>query len=119
MMSECRELCYAVDESGNYTTVRSTGWKAKQIVNAQAWELIEEKANDVKKKVLRGELSPIAYYMARHQMDLKLLSDYAGFSKRKIKKHLNPECFDKLDDSILEHYAKVFSLTVDELKEVR
>jgi hypothetical protein len=118
MMDDCRELCYAVDESGKYTTVKSCGWEVKQIVNDQAWELVKEKVNDIRERVLAGELSPLAYYMAKNQMDLSLLSDYTGFSKRKIKKHLDPGYYNKLDASILERYAKVFSMTVDELKEM-
>jgi hypothetical protein len=118
MLDGARELCYALDESGKYTTVKSSGWEAKQIVNDQAWELIKERISDIKYRVSRGELSPLAYYMAKNQMDIKLLSDYVGFSKRKIKKHLNPEQFNKLNASALENYARAFSLTVDELKEV-
>ena len=86
MLDGARELCYAVDENGKYTTVKSCGWEAKQIVNDQAWELIKEKVSDIKDRVSRGELSPLAYYMVKNQMDIKLLSDHVGFSKRKIKK---------------------------------
>ena len=118
MMDGGRELCYAVDGNGKYTTVKSCGWEAKQIVNDQAWGLVKEKANDIKNRVLSGELSPLAYHMARNQMDIGLLSDYVGISKRKIKKHLNPGNFNELDTSVLERYARAFSLTVDELKEV-
>ncbi len=119
MLGEVRELCYAVDENGKYITVKSCGWEVKKIVNDQAWKLIEDKTDDLKNQVLAGKLSPLAYHMAKNQMDVSLLSDYAGFSKRKIKKHLNPKCFDKLNVSVLERYANLFSLTVDELKEVR
>jgi hypothetical protein len=119
MLGEVKELCYAVDESGHYATVKSSGWEAKQIVNDQAWELVEENISDIKGRVLAGELSPLAYHMARNQMDEKLLADYAGFSKRKIRKHLLPEYFNKLDESVLEKYAKTFSLSIEELKDVR
>lgn len=118
MLDGARELCYAVDENGKYTTVKSCGWEAKQIVNDQAWKLIKEKVSDIKDRVSRGELSPLAYYMVKNQMDIKLLSDHVGFSKRKIKKHLNPGNFNELDTSVLERYARAFSLTVDELKEL-
>lgn len=109
------DLYYALDENGNYTRVSSTGWQPKTDAMRQAWDVIFEKAEQVRQRVLSGELSPIAYYMEKNIMDLKLLADYTGLPKRKVRKHLKPEHFARLDDHILARYAETFGISVDKL----
>ena len=110
------DVCYAVDENGNYTQVGSTGWQPKTDALLQAWEVIHEKVEQVRQKVLAGELSPIAYYMEKNLMDLKLLAAYTNLSKRKVRKHLKPERFNKLDTKILARYADTFTISVEDLR---
>lgn len=113
------DVCYAVDENGNYTVVRSTGWQPKTDALLQAWEVINEKVEEVKQQVLAGELSPIAYYMEKNLMDLKLLAAYTGLPKRKVRKHLKPGRFNKLDDQTLMRYAETFGISVEMLRNFR
>ena len=110
------DLCYALDENGNYVAVHSTGWQPKTDAMLQAWDVIHEKVEQVRQKVLSGELSPIAYFMEKNLMDVKLLADYADLPKRKVRKHLKPDRFIKLDDQILQRYAETFGITVEELR---
>lgn len=110
------DICYAVDENGNYTVVPTTGWQPKTDAMLQAWDLIREKVEEARKKVMAGEVSPLAYFMEKNLMDIKLLADYAGLPKRKVKKHLDPERFSKLDDETLKRYADAFDITVDSLR---
>ncbi len=105
-----REVCYAVDESGKYVTVLSTGWTPKNAALKQAWEVVNEKVEEVKGKVLEGKLSPIAYYMEKNIMDMKLLSQYTGISKCRIRRHLKPKNFEKLDEEQLARYAEAFEI---------
>lgn len=113
------DVCYALDENGNYTVVPSTGWQPKTDAMLQAWDVIHEKVEQVRQRVLSGELSPIAYYKEKNIMDLKLLADYAGLPKRKVRKHLRPDHFNKLDDQILMRYAETFGVSVDMLRNFR
>jgi hypothetical protein len=110
------DVCYALDENGNYTVVPSTGWQPKTDAMLQAWDVIHEKVEQVRQRVLSGELSPIAYYMEKNIMDLKLLADYAALPKRKVRKHLRPDHFNKLDDQILMRYAETFGISVEMLR---
>jgi len=57
--------------------------------------------------------------MEKNLMDVKLLSDYSGLPKRKIRKHLKPSNFAKLEDKILGLYAETFGITVDRLRNFR
>lgn len=111
-----QDICYALDENGNYVVVPSEGWKPKTDAMLQAWEVIHEKIELVRQEVLSGKVSPIAYYMEKNIMDLKLLADYVELPKRKVRKHLKPEKFALLDDSILGRYAETFGVTISELK---
>jgi hypothetical protein len=113
------DVCYALDDNGNYTVVPSTGWQPKTDAMLQAWDVIHEKVEQVRQRVLSGELSPIAYYMEKNIMNLKLLADYAGLPKRKVRKHLRPDHFNKLDDQILMRYAETFGISVDMLRNFR
>jgi hypothetical protein len=110
------DVCYALDENGNYVAVLSKGWDPKTDALMQAWEVIEEKVEITRQQVLSGELSPIAYYMEKNLMDLKLLSDYTGLPKRKIRKHLKPVHFNELNDKTLALYAETFGISVEELR---
>lgn len=111
-----REPCYVVDENGKYVTELSVGWDAKNTVMQQAWDSINEKVEEIKRKVQDGKLSPLAYHMEKNQMDVKLLSKYVGFSRCKVKKHLKPKHFNKLDENNLKKYADALLISVDELK---
>ncbi len=113
-----RDLCYAVDENGNYVTVVSTGWAPKNAAMHQAWEEIHEKMEVTRQKVLVGELSMLAYFMEKNIMNLKLLTQYTGIPKRKLKKHMKPRIFQTLDREILEKYAEVFNITIEELTDI-
>ena len=113
-----RDVCYAVDEYGNYKQVLSLGWKPKNDAMKQAWEEVNEKIEEVRMKVLKGELSPIAYYQEKNLMTPAILAQYTGFANWRVKRHMKPSVFKKLKPSILQRYAEVFNLTMEELIKV-
>ena len=111
-----KELVYATDEKGNYTTSLSTGWEPKTIALSNAIEEINERVALAKQQVKNGEKSPIFYFMEVNKMDLDILSSYVGYWKWRVKRHFKPSVFSKLNDKILQKYANVFSISVSELK---
>ncbi|MFO7714315.1 hypothetical protein [Desulfosarcina sp.] len=113
-----REICYAVDDQGNYVLAGSAGWNPKNIANGQAWELIDEAAVDALRKVRAGQASPLAYHMACHQMGISLLAKYAGVGRLKVWLHLKTGPFSRLAPAWLQRYADVFDISVQELKTV-
>ena len=110
-------ICYVTDENGEYVRSQSVGWEPTNIANGIAWEFINEELAEVLKKVKKGLLSPLAYHMNKNLMDVKMLSQYAGFSSWKVKRHLKPRVFNSLDDAVLQRYAAVFNMTTEQLKE--
>lgn len=107
---------YAVNEKGDYELVKSVGWEPENVVLAQAWDVINEKVEAARKRVAAGEASPLAYHMERNQMDADLLSDYMGFSARRVRQHMQPADFSALDADTLARYAEVLQVSVEQLK---
>ncbi|HET8810545.1 MAG TPA: hypothetical protein VFM65_09820 [Flavobacteriaceae bacterium] len=110
------EINYAVDKDGNYTKVSSSGWKTKTIALDESLQVLEERLQETRKKIKTGDLSPIAYFMELHKMDIPILASYAGLCKWRVKRHLKPKHFKKLSNKTLRKYAKVFEVDLTELK---
>ncbi|SDM38984.1 hypothetical protein [Kriegella aquimaris] len=113
-----KDMYYAVDENGEYTTELSTGWAPKTIALDNAIQDIEERVEEAKAQVLNNKLSPIAYYMELHKMDLGILASYVGFWKWRVKRHFKPAVFKKLTPRTLQKYADAFDISIEELKKV-
>ena len=111
-----KELCYATDENGNYTTQLSEGWEPKTIALNNSLEEINERIEDAKQQVLKGEVSPIAYFMELNRMDVGILASYVGKWQWQVKRHFKPNVFKNLSTKTLEKYAAVFSISVENLK---
>jgi len=111
-----REVCYCKGDDGKYGTELSTGWNVKHEALVEAWEDINKRIKSAKETVLKGEKSPVYYFMELNLMDVSILSAYTGLWKIKVKRHMNPKVFAKLNDKKLSIYAKVFNITVEELK---
>ena len=111
-----KEVVYAVDSSGNYSTELSTGWDVKTKALDVAWEDIQQRIEDARKKVLKNEASPILYFIELRLMDIGIVAAYTGFWKWTIKRHLKPSVFKKLSEKKLQQYADAFNVSVEELK---
>lgn len=113
-----RELCYALDENGEYTTEHTTGWDPKTIALNNAIEEINERIADAKQRALENKTSPIEYYMEVHKMDLSVLASYVGIWRWRVKRHFNPKVFKKLSKRTMQKYADVFEISIHELQHI-
>ncbi len=111
-------LKYAVDESGSYTRVSSVGWEPENIVLSQAWEDINEKAEEVRQKVKAGLLSPLAYHMEKKMLNVSMLGEYVGYSSFRVRLHMRPWFFKRLSIDQLNRYAQALQVTAEELRSV-
>ena len=111
-----KEVVYAIDSSGNYSTELSTGWDVKSQALDAAWQDIEQRIENAKRQVLNNKASPILYFMELRLMDIGIVAAYTGFWKWTIKQHLKPLVFKKLPEKKLQQYADAFNVTVAELK---
>lgn len=114
--NDITEVCYALDENGNYIKVPSKGWTPKTIVQNETLQLLEERAQEALQNLKNGIASPIPYFMEINKMDLNILSDYTGIWKWNIKKHFKPRAYKKLSDKTLLKYADAFDIELEYLK---
>lgn len=111
-----REVCYVKNEDGKYETGLSEGWDVKSVALNNAWEEINRRTQDARDKVLKGEASPVLYYLELHLMDLPVLAGYTGFRRWQIKRHMKPAVFKKLSAKKLKIYADIFEISVEDFK---
>lgn len=109
------DLNYAVDENGHYASRQSRGWEPKNEAMTMAWDVVYERAEAVRKKVLDGKLSPIAFYMELNVMNVSILAAYAGISGWKVKRHMKMKHFKNLKPGILAKYAEALNISTAEL----
>jgi hypothetical protein len=110
-----KEVCYATDASGKYTTELSKGWEVKMSALDVAWQDIGERVAAARTKVLKQEASPLLFFMELKLMDVGVLAAYTGFWKWQVRRHLRPAVFKKLSDRRLRRYAEVFDISIDDL----
>ncbi|MES2810426.1 MAG: hypothetical protein V4619_17460 [Bacteroidota bacterium] len=111
-----KEVCYATDASGKYTTQLSNGWDVKATALDTAWNDVEERIATAKQKVLNKEASPILFFMEKTLMDVEILAGYTGFWQWQVRRHLKPDVFKGLSDTKLQKYADVFNVSIPDLK---
>jgi len=111
-----RELFYLFNKEKNcYTRKVDYQYQANQVIIKQGWDMLEDRMSEIKKKVIQGELSPLAYFMEKSQMEVPMLAGYTGFRRWSVKKHLKPRHFRKLSQDKLEKYASVLDIQVEQL----
>jgi hypothetical protein len=110
-----RDVCYVVDKDGHYTRALSKGWTPKNEAIKLAWSQIYEHAEEKRRQVLDGKLSPIAFYMELNIMNIALLANYVEIPKRKVRKHLRMKGFKSLTPELLARYADALNITPTEL----
>jgi hypothetical protein len=111
-----KEVVYALDDSGNYTTELSTGWEVKANALDVAWEDIGQRIAHAKQKVLNNEASPLLFFMEWRLMDVPIVAAYTNFWQWQVKRHMKPAVFRTLSEKKLQRYADAFNVSVDQLK---
>jgi len=111
-----KEVCYATDSDGKYTTALSSGWDVKITALDTAWGDIDKRIASARQQVLDGKASQLLFFMEYRLMDVGIVAGYTGFWKWQIKRHLKPDAFNKLSDNQLQKYAEAFNIKVEDLK---
>ena len=107
-------ILYVEKEDGKYESIETGSYITKNYLDD--YELKRRHLEEsLKEKVDSGEVSPIYYYMVLEDLTLSELAARAGIRKRKVKKHLESENFRSLPPEILQAYADVFNVKVQEL----
>jgi hypothetical protein len=111
-----KEICYATDETGKYTTELSRGWDIKISALDTAWQDIKDRVALARQLVLSDKASPLLFFMEKGLMDIKIVAAYTRFWKWQIRRHLKPAVFKQLSDKKLQRYAEIFNVSIEDLK---
>ena len=111
-----RKLFYAVDRSGAYVTVPSSGWEAEAVATGAALDEIDRLVADAWRRASAGATSPLEYYMHYRRMDVALLAKTTGLSRWRIRRHFRPAVHARLADRVLARYGAALSIAVATLK---
>jgi len=109
--------CYARDADGRFVVATSRGWEVERIANAVAVESVRAAVDQARAAVIAGRTSVLAYHMACAHMDTRLLAAHTGFWTWRIRRHLKPHVWNRLDDTVLARYAAVFGIEVARLRD--
>ncbi len=110
-----RELFYHFDKEKGFTQEVHYQNPDNQVIIKQSWDAAEQRLEDVRQQVIAGKLSPVAYYMEKILMEVPMLAAYMEIPKWRVRRHMKSKVFKKLKPEILEKYAAVFSISVDQL----
>jgi len=112
------KLYYATDDKGHYVKVNSIGWEPETVAMQQAWEVVNHEVEDAREKVVKGEASPILYYLKKNIMTPGLVASYVGTLSLIVRLHCRPFFFKRLSKKTLEKYAFTFRITVAEITDI-
>ena len=105
---------YKVDDQGKYKTTFER-YDDHLVMTVPFSDAYQEKAEEVRQRVLRNESSPIEYFMYKRLLDPKALAQAMDMAVWRLKRHFKPNVFRKLDQNKLQEYANIFNVHVDDL----
>lgn len=111
-----RKALYALDASGHYAAVPSSGWDAEAVVTGAAVDEYRRLAEAARLRAARGESSPLEFHMYDRRMDLPTLAQTTGLWRWRVRRHLRAEVFRKLPERLLRRYADALGISLQDLK---
>lgn len=109
-------VSYVRNDNGHIQSVLDDGFVESNMVHSEAWNIILTALGQARAEVEAKKRSPLYYHMVSNLFNERMLSQYAGIATWRIKRHLRPDVFAKLSDKLLNKYAWIFKISVDELR---
>ena len=104
-------IMYVEKEDGSYDSIMTGSYLVKNYVD-DFWEKKKKIEEEYIGKIMNGETTPIMLYMMLEELTEYELAGRVGISVRRVKKHLQPNHFEKIDLKTLKRYAEVFDVPV-------
>lgn len=102
-------ILYAEKADGTYGPVEGSSYMMENELD-DFWFKKSHIEKLLRERLLKGEISPLYYYMVLQEMTVAELADRAGVCKQKVKCQLKPERFQKARVGDLLKYAKAFNI---------
>lgn len=113
-----RKAMYATSRDGHYQVVPSTGSKMEEIVTSQALEEFARLRDEARLRVAAGQSAPLEYHMYDKRMDRLTLAQATGLWRWRVRRHLHPKVFAKLNQTLLQRYADALGLSIEALSKL-
>lgn len=110
-----RKAMYARDTAGRLVLAPSRGWEAEEIVTSHAVDALLAQAEAARQRVQAGTASTLEYWMYACRMDVPLLAQSSGTWQWRVRRHLQPARFARLDAAQLTRYAEALGVPVGDL----
>ncbi len=114
------ELLFDYNGDGTYT--KRVGYNYLpdgDMLYYDVWKMFDERFESAKKMVQNGEKSPVWYHMEKNLLDLSNFSKIVGIASWRIKRHIKPKVFSKLNPSIYKKYADALDISVEEFIHIK
>jgi hypothetical protein len=111
---EQQVILYVEKEDGEYGPIQTGSYLTRNFLDD--YELKRKHLEDMlRNKILNREVSPVYYYMVLGDLTISELAARVKLRKSKVKKHLEYGSFNLINDEILNKYADVFNVSVDDM----
>ncbi|TSA25671.1 MAG: hypothetical protein D4R67_09590 [Bacteroidetes bacterium] len=114
---EQQMIVYVEKEDGQYGPMQTGSYITKNYIEDYFLKR-NNLISKLKEQVDREEISPVKLFMVLEDLTVSELSARTRIPFRKVKKHLLPGPFKTIPNTLLEHYAAVFNITVEQLLDV-
>ncbi len=111
---EQQMILYVEKENGTYGPIQTGSYINKNYIDDYFLKRKNLEAS-LQEQVKRNEISPVKFFMVFEDLTLSELSARTKIPTRKVRKHLLPVHFNKISDDLLNRYAIVFNISVDQL----
>jgi hypothetical protein len=106
-----RKAVYARNAENRIVSVASAGWEVEEIVTQQAADIFSAYTTAAHARVLKGESSPLEYWMYAQRMDLATFAQSSGVWRWRIRRHFRPALFARLRPEMLDRYADALGIS--------
>ena len=111
---EQQVILYVEKEDGKYGPIQTGSYITSKYLDD--YELKRKNLEDsLRKKIQNREASPVYFYMVLEDLTISELASRIRIRKAKVKKHLRHEYFNLIGNEMLQQYADVFNVSLDDL----
>lgn len=110
-------ILYVEKEDGTYGPVQTGSFLTRNYID-DFYEKRHRLEASLREKVHRKEISAIAYFMTLEELSPAETAARVGLSQRRVKKHMEADHFSKIPPAVLNKYAEVFNIPVNQLQEL-
>jgi hypothetical protein len=110
-------VMYTEKDDGTYGSVESGSYLIENDLD-DFWVKMTHIEKMMREKLLKGEISPIDYFMVVEDLTPSELAKRSGISAGKVKKHLTLKGFNDVTMAELAKYSRVFNIPVANLFQI-